>query len=1214
MAILDFIKSNQTSTSSGTVSVTSTQPIVPQYIATKPAVQLVPDDDTKQQMDSTEQKRKDFVSSLLNVAAPGVVAGSAPSAVAVPTSPQTPVPNGAAHESADAKDITDGKQDAKKTDEMKSDEKKTTPENKASNDAKPDVKPPTDLSGVIATPGAPPVAGGAVSKDPVSHPELSRQALLDIMTHMTARANKCLALAQNKAKEIKSTEVDSEHLLAGLLADQQVYKLLTEMKVDMKKVEVDLAAVYKRGETATNPQLSARLKRILEVSMESARKVGLEFIAPEHLLIGLFEDGEAAGARVLANNGINKEELTKKILGDAAKKDDPNAKDPNAPAGPGGEVKQSALAQFTIDVTAKAQRGELDPVVERAEEIERVVQVLSRRTKNNPALVGEPGVGKTAIVEGLAQRIASGQVPERLMGKKILELDLMGILAGASHRGDFEQRMKDLIEEVVASQGGIIMFIDEMHTLVGAGGNGDGSLDAANFLKPALARGDLQMIGATTITEYRKHIEKDPALERRFQTVTIDEPTEEAAIKMLAAIAPKYADFHKVQIPLDTITAAVKLSRRYVGDRFLPDKAIDLIDEASSALRLPLMSLPEDINSLEARLTELNAEKVAAEQKGDTVHARVLSAKIAESDTSIKSKRDELVKKQAATSAIVTEEHIKDVVSRWTGIPISKLSESETSQLTQLEKIMHKRMIGQERPVKSVAAAVRRGRAGLKSNKRPIGSFIFLGPTGVGKTELAKTLAEILFGQEDALIRFDMTEFMEKHEVAKLLGPPPGYVGYEEGGKLTELVRRKPYSVVLFDEIEKAHPDIFNILLQVLDDGRLTDNKGRTISFKNTVIICTSNIGTQLIQDHLLAKAQGTRDDKEATAEELEVEAGSQSDKLVGLPEDLSHEYTGMTKDQIAPAYQTTKPNLDELELPSGYQYEDELSHGLGADEYLELKNLVMGELRKFFRPELINRFDEVIVFEPLQLSHMKKIVELQIKALSKLLEEQNMGITLTDEAKEQIVQEGFDPIYGARPLRRAMQTILENPISELIIAQKAKDGDIINTDFSNGSYSFEMTHPKPPEVQKVDTNTDKKSTEAAKSSDSKTLEYQKLEHFACAVSGYEFDTPRYPNSTVICPKNPSEKVISKAKLAEEPAGYPKAQSGMDKLQVDKSKVADIKADPQATPSPVATAPAPAIPPVIPQTMPGPLIPPVAPVQPIDTNPNQAMGGQFAQA
>lgn len=581
---------------------------------------------------------------------------------------------------------------------------------------------------------------------------------------------------------------------------------------------------------------------------------------------------------------------------------------------------------------------------------------------------------------------------------------------------------------------------------------------------------------------------------------------------------------------------------------------------------------------------------------------------------SIKSKRDELVKKQAATTAVVTEDNIKDVVSRWTGIPISKLSESETSQLTQLEKIMHKRMIGQERPVKSVAAAVRRGRAGLKSNKRPIGSFIFLGPTGVGKTELAKTLAEILFGQEDALIRFDMTEFMEKHEVAKLLGPPPGYVGYEEGGKLTELVRRKPYSVVLFDEIEKAHPDIFNILLQVLDDGRLTDNKGRTISFKNTVIICTSNIGTQLIQDHLLAKAQATRDGKEAVAEELEVEAGSQSDKLVGLPEDLSHEYTGMTRDQIAPVYQTAKPDLDELELPPGYQYEDELSHGLGADEYAELKNLVMGELRKFFRPELINRFDEVIVFEPLQLSHMKKIVDLQIKALSKLLEEQNMGITLSEEAKEQIVQEGFDPVYGARPLRRAMQTILENPISELIIAQKAKDGDIINTDFSNGSYSFEMTHPKPPEAQKATEKIDTKSAETAKPNAPKTLEYQKLEHFTCAVSGYEFDTPRYPNSTVICPKNPSEKVISKAQTIEKSVNYPKAQNEMDRPQVDSAKAADVQVKPSATPSSVGVTLTPAVTPVTSQATPESLTPPVASVQHIDTNPNQVTGGQFAQA
>jgi ATP-dependent Clp protease ATP-binding subunit ClpC len=912
---------------------------------------------------------------------------------------------------------------------------------------------PTDLKNIIVTPGSQPPPGSGTTKDPVASPEITRQQLLDLMTHLTARSNKCLAVAQNKAKELKSPEVDSEHLLAGLLTDSGVLKILTEMKVDIKKVEQDLTAVYKRGEQATNPQLSARLKRLLDVSLKSARSIGLEFIAPEHLLLGLFEDGEAVGARTLANNGLTKEELTKKIMGDQAKKTDPN--DPNAPTAAKEEQPKSALAQFTIDMTAKAQRGELDPVVERSEEIERVMHVLSRRTKNNPALVGEPGVGKTAVVEGLAQRIASGQVPEPLMGKKVLELDLMGILAGASHRGEFEQRMKDLIDEVVNSHGGIILFIDEMHTIVGAGGSGDGSSDAANFLKPALARGDLQVIGATTITEYRKYIEKDPALERRFQTVTVDEPTEEAAIKMLTALAPKYAEYHKVQIPPVAIEAAVKLSKRYVGDRFLPDKAIDLIDEAASSIRLPMISLPEDINSLESRISDLKTQVSTAEQNGDTVKAKGIATKIAELEPIIEEKRQLLAKKQGQSTVDVTEESIKEVVSRWTGIPLAKLSGSESEKLTQLEKIMHQRMIGQERPVKAVAAAVRRGRAGLKSNKRPIGSFIFLGPSGVGKTELTKTLAEILFGQEESMIRFDMTEFMEKHEVAKLLGPPPGYVGYEEGGKLTEAVRRKPYSVVLFDEIEKAHPDIFNILLQVLDDGRLTDNKGRTISFKNTVVICTSNIGTQLIQDHLLEKAKQSKDQKEDDEIEIETEAGAQSEKEVPFPDDPSREYTDMHMDAIDPAYKNAKQNLEVPELPSGFRYEDEVTKGMSSDEYAELKSLVMGELRKFFRPELINRFDEVIVFEPLQLSHMKKIVDLQIKQLMKVLAEQNLAINLSDEAKEHIVLEGFDPVYGARPLRRAIQQILENPISEMIIAQKVKEGDTIHTNFVDEDFVF---------------------------------------------------------------------------------------------------------------------------------------------------------------
>jgi len=678
-------------------------------------------------------------------------------------------------------------------------------------------------------------------------PEQKKREELDLMTHLTQRSNRVFLSAQTKAKELKSEFIDSEHILHGLLSDSEIYSFFTEMKILPQTIEEELSKIYTTSPKATtptgNPKLSPRIKRVLDNSLVIARKLGFEFISPEHILLALYEEGEGAGAHVLAKLGLKKEDLNKKITG---KKE-----------GITGDAKQtersrSVLEQYTIDLTAKAAQGQLDPVVERSEVIERVIHILSRRTKNNPALVGEAGVGKTAIVEGLAEKIVSKEVPEPLLNKKLLQLDLMSILAGASHRGEFEERMKHLIEEVQASQGQIILFIDEIHNIVGAGASGEGSMDASNFLKPALARGEIQLIGATTLTEYRKYVEKDPALERRFQPVLVPEPTEEQAIKMLQATKDKYEAFHRVAIPQDVIEAAVKFSKRYVGDRFLPDKAVDLVDEAASAVRLPLISLPEEIKSLQTRIAELTQELTETEKTGDKVKARILRSKIDTIQSELKEKNDQYNLKKGQTMTRVTVEIIKDIVSRWTGIPVSKITGSEVERLAKLEDIMHERLIDQEGAVEVVAQAVRRGRAGLKSTQRPIGSFVFLGPTGVGKTELAKTLADVLFGQEEAMIRFDMTEYMEKHEVAKLLGAPPGYVGYEEGGKLTEAVRRKPYSVVLFDEVEKAHPDIFNILLQILDDGRLTDNKGHVISFKNSVVICTSNIGTAVIQDEML--------------------------------------------------------------------------------------------------------------------------------------------------------------------------------------------------------------------------------------------------------------------------------------------------------------------------------------------------------------------------
>lgn len=803
---------------------------------------------------------------------------------------------------------------------------------------------------------------------------------LDLTTHLTQRSNKVFFVAQTKASELKNEFVDTEHILHGLTSDPEIYKFLLEIKIPPQAIEEELEKIYKKENFSGKIQFSPRVKRILDKSLVIARKLGYEFISPEHILLSLYEEGEGVGSNILNKLGLKKEELNKKIVG---KKEGLNGEDAK---------KKSILETYTNDLTQKASQGLLDPVVERSDVIERLIHNLSRRTKNNPVLVGEAGVGKTAIVEGLAQKIVKKEVPESLLKKRVLQLDLMSILAGTSHRGEFEERMKQLIQEIKDAKGEIILFIDEIHNLVGAGGSGEGSLDASNFLKPSLARGEMQIIGTTTLTEYHKYIEKDPALERRFQPIVVPEPTEEQTVKMLKAIRDKYESYHRVKIPDEAIETAVKLAKRYIGDRFLPDKAIDLIDESAAAVRLPLISLPDEIRSLDERIKEFNQELQEAQKNANTVRVGILQPKIDILEKDLKDKNDEYTVKKGQTTSSVSPEIIRDVIARWTGIPVSRISDSETEKLSKLEDIMHTRLIDQETAVAAVASAVRRGRAGLKQNQKPIGGFVFLGPTGVGKTELAKTLAEILFGSEDLMIRLDMTEYMEKHEVAKLLGAPPGYVGYEEGGKLTEAVRRKPYSVVLFDEVEKAHPDIFNILLQILDDGRLTDNKGRTISFKNTVVICTSNIASTLIQDEILRQAQDkSLKNKEATAQNKDI------------------------------------------------------------------KEKVMIELRKFFKPELINRFDEVIIFEPLKEVHMFKIVGLQLNALKKLLEDQGIGFSWTDNVVKEIVNVGFDPIFGARPLKRTITNLIENPISTLIIEKKVKETDQLNVDFENDNFIFNV-------------------------------------------------------------------------------------------------------------------------------------------------------------
>ncbi len=1091
-------------------------------------------------------------------------------------------------------------------------------------------------------------------------PDEKKHEELDLMTHLTQRSNRVFLSAQTKAKELKNEFVDSEHLLHGLLSDSEIYNQMTELKIQPQIVEEELTKIYKKGASEKIPQPSPRVKRILDNSLITARKLGFEFISPEHILLALYEEGEGAGARVLAKLGLKKEELNKKVTG---KKEGLEAQEK------AGESTKNTLEQFTIDLTAKASQGLLDPVVERSEVIERVIHILSRRTKNNPALVGEAGVGKTAIVEGLAQKIVAKEVPEPLLNKKVLQLDLMSLIAGASHRGDFEERMKDVIEQIKASQGQIILFIDEIHNIVGAGASGgENALDASNFLKPALARGELQLIGATTLTEYRKYIERDPALERRFQPVLVPEPNVEQAIKMLKAIKDKYEAFHRVKIPDEAIDAAVKFSKRYIGDRFLPDKAVDLIDEAASAVRLPLISLPEEIKSLETRIAELNQELQESEKSGDRVKARILRSKLDDIQAGLKEKKDEFSMKKAQTTTAVSTDIIKDIVSRWTGIPVSKITESEIEKLANLEKIMHERLIDQNNAVSVVAQAVRRGRAGLKSSERPIGGFVFLGPTGVGKTELAKTLAEILFGQEEAMVRFDMTEYMERHEVAKLLGAPPGYVGYEEGGKLTESVRRKPYSVVLFDEVEKAHPDIFNILLQILDDGRLTDNKGHVISFKNTVVICTSNIGTKLIQDELLKSGKTEieeppvlstytfsprgreiltigakyfeREQKTASWNEgmlLDYFAGqevkpsfakaSEGKEKIDFPtqgfdthaisskgvevitkgsnlfyrtsttakvwnnnslieyfkdgvvvnalpdapdEQLptvklkTHTFTpdekeivsykdrywvrkegskdwqtGHLKDYLPGAsywdIHTFSPDNKEM-IVSGdkiylkssqekdwqnkdlkeyfgkdFPLDKELEEKQKVDDEVDkkkydlIKGRVTSELRKFFRPELLNRFDEVIIFEPLKFADMIKVVKLQLKGLGKLLEDQDIGFSSTDSAVKEVVRSGFDPVYGARPLRRAIQKLIENPISSLIIEKKVKQGDQILVDFDGESFIFN--------IEKTEMVTEDKNQKA-----------NEVKSYFCEICGNHFKTEVVKNSTVICSKCGSKK------------------------------------------------------------------------------------------
>lgn len=796
----------------------------------------------------------------------------------------------------------------------------------------------------------------------------------------TERAQKVLALAQEEAIRLGHNNIGTEHILLGLIREGEgiAAKALMALGLDPDKIQKEVESLIGRGnEVSHTLHYTPRAKKVIELSMDEARKLGHSYVGTEHILLGLIREGEGVAARVLNNLGVSLNKARQQVLQLLGSNESVSGHG----GGGASHVSTPTLDSLARDLTAIAREGRLDPVIGRSKEIQRVIEVLSRRTKNNPVLIGEPGVGKTAIAEGLAQQIVNNEVPETLRDKRVMTLDMGTVVAGTKYRGEFEDRLKKVMDEI-RQAGNIILFIDELHTLIGAGG-AEGAIDASNILKPALARGELQCIGATTLDEYRKYIEKDAALERRFQPIHVDEPTVEESIQILKGLRDRYEAHHRVSISDEAIIQAVKLSDRYITDRFLPDKAIDLIDEACSKVRLRSFTAPPKLKELEQKLEEVRKEKDAAVQSQEFEKAASLRDMEQRLREELEETKRAWKEKQGQENLEVTVEDIAAVVSSWTGIPVSKLAETETERLLKLEEILHSRVVGQDEAVKAVAKAVRRARAGLKDPKRPIGSFIFLGPTGVGKTELARALAEAMFGDEDALIRIDMSEYMEKHSISRLIGSPPGYVGYEEGGQLTEKVRRKPYSVVLLDEMEKAHPDVFNILLQVLEDGRLTDSKGRTVDFRNTIIIMTSNVGADALKRN----------------------------KYVGF-------------------------NIQD-----------------GNQQYKDMKSKVMDELKKAFRPEFLNRIDEIIVFHSLEKDHLKQIVRLMADTLVKRLKEQDIDLELTEAAIEKIAAEGFDPEYGARPLRRALQKHIEDRLSEELLKGTIAKGQKVVVDVKDGEF-----------------------------------------------------------------------------------------------------------------------------------------------------------------
>jgi len=853
-----------------------------------------------------------------------------------------------------------------------------------------------------------------------------------IFDYFSESAQNVIKLGGEEAQRLSHDHLTTELLLLGLIKEEgMAYKVLVGLGVEIVDLFSNIESLIGRGEgTPEEITLSPRAKKVLELAYGSARELGFNYVGSEHILLGIIKEGESIASQALHKRKVTYEKAVKKILGIMSEEERPQEKakplegegreeegaesgGEDETGGPeeGGETplgemfgfpgmgigapprtQKPALASFGRDLTAQAKAGKLDPVIDREKEMERVIRILSRRTKNNPALIGDPGVGKTAIVEGLAQKIVQGDVPEILKDKKVITLDLAGMIAGTKYRGEFEARVKKMLDEILSKSRQIILFIDELHTLVGAGA-AEGAIDAANILKPALAKGDLQVIGATTVDEYRKYIEKDPALERRFQPVLVKEPSVDLTFEILKGLRGKYEEHHKVKISDEALKAAATLSDRYITDRYLPDKAIDLMDEAAAKVRLKLMSPTKELKDAQKEMEQLKKEQEAAVTGKKFERAAKLRDRMDELEEKVKKLGSAWKEKSVKGEAVITGEDIAEIVSDWTGVPVIKLTEAETERLVHMEDALHKRIIGQEDAVNAISQAIRRGRAGLKAPERPIGSFIFAGPTGVGKTEVARRLAEFMFGSIDSMIRLDMSEYMEKHTVSRLIGSPPGYVGYEEGGQLTEAVRRKPYSVVLFDEIEKAHPDVFNSLLQILEDGRLTDAKGRTVDFKNTVVIMTTNLGSQLISEGAAPLGFAAKADLEAT--------------------------------------------------------------------YEKIKSKVLDEIKKEFRPEFLNRVDEIIVFHPLTDEQLKHIVGLLLSDLEKQVEAKGMKLSVNDEAKTYLLKEGYDPKFGARPLRRAIQRLIENPLSNEMLKGVFKEGDAILASMKEGKLVFEKAKKK---------------------------------------------------------------------------------------------------------------------------------------------------------